>query len=330
MHKISIFVSNTYIMKKIIGLVSLILLFNACDDGELTVQTIDFTNVPAVKCNLNDIIYKLNGSEILALEIPASENAFINEPTISNTPRIVNLNATNRVVYRSYDGTVTSANICATLPATNPNVIEEWTANSGRIEIVTTAVYNTNPTTNATTITKYNHYIVFKDITFIKPNGIQVYETFVFGNYQTNATTLPFGFNVNAVQKCTTSNQIYNFSGSESFTLDISPSLYPNSVGIQTGLISSTNKVTYKLFSSGLSTGYFCTTPIPSTPILNQEWNAENGVLNVSGIIEVTTTTESATSYRHFINLKKVTFKKGNSTFYLGDDYSYGSFVTNN
>ena len=59
MRKISIFVSNTYEMKRFFGFVTLILLLNACDDGEVTVQTIDFTTVPAVKCNLNDIIYKL-------------------------------------------------------------------------------------------------------------------------------------------------------------------------------------------------------------------------------------------------------------------------------
>jgi len=330
MRKISIFATNTYKMKRFIGFVALVLLLNACDDGELTVETIDFTNVPAVKCNLNDIIYKLNGSEILALEVPASENAFINEPTIPNSPRVVNLTTTNRVVYRSYNGTVSAGNICSTLPVTSPNVIEEWTANSGRIEIITTAVLTTNSTTNATTITKYNHYIVFKDITFIKPSGVQVYETFVFGNYQTDATALPFAFDVDSVQKCSTSNQIYNFSGSESLTLDIAPSLYPNTVGTQSDIISATNKVTYKLFTSGLSQSYFCVTPTPATPILNQEWNAIDGVSNVSGIIEVITTTESANSFRHFIHLKKVTFRKGNSTFTLGDDYLYGSFVTTN
>jgi hypothetical protein len=78
-----------------------------------------------------------------------------------------------------------------------------------------------------------------------------------------------------------------------------------------------------------LNTSYFCTTPTPTTPTLNEEWNAQDGVLNVSGVIEVVTTTETAASYRHTIRLKKVTFQKGTSTFYLGDDYLYGSFVTN-
>jgi hypothetical protein len=344
MRKISIFVSNTLKMKpkvhehkkkysmvskRIIGLLSLVLLFNACDDGEITVETIDFSAAAIVKCNLNDVYYKLNGSEILALEIPASQNAFLNEITPTNTPRIINLNSTNRVVYRSYNGAVTAGNICSTIPASTPTVEEEWTANSGRIEVTTTAIYTTNSTTNATTLSKFNHFIVFKDITFNKPSGVQVYETFIFGNFQTNATVLPFAFDEDAVQKCPSSNLIYNFSGSEAFTLDIASSLYPNTVGTRTGLISATNKVTYKLFTSGLNTNYFCTTPTPTTPILNEEWKAQDGVLNVSGVIEVVTTTETATSYRHTIRLKKVTFQKGTSTFYLGDDYLYGSFVTN-
>lgn len=312
-----------------IGILALALMLNACDDGELTVETIDFSAVPINKCSFNEILYKLNGSEIMALELDASANAFINEITLPGTVRTVNLDAGNTVVYRSYNGTVSSSNICATIPASTPSVTEEWTATSGRVEIVTTPVYTTDPTTNATTLSKYNHYIVFKDISFNKPNGIQVYETFVFGNYQTDATNLPFNFDVDAVQKCPSANLIYNFNGSESLTLDISPALYPNAVGTQTGLISATNKVTYTLFTGGLTAGYFCTTPVPATPTVSEQWIGVDGVANVSGIIEVTTTTETASSYRHFIRLKKVTFQKGNSTFYLGDDYEYGSFVTN-
>jgi hypothetical protein len=316
-------------MKKIIGLFSLLLVLNGCDDGDLTVETIDFTDVTAVKCNLNDLIYKLKGNEILALEIPASQNAFINEPTIAGTPRIIALSTTNRVVYRSYNGTAAADNICATVPASTPIVTEEWTAISGNVQITTTPVYITDPITNATKISKYNHYIVFKDITFNKPNGNQLYETFVFGNYQTTPTSLPFAFDVDLIQKCSTSDEIYNFSGSESLVLKIPSTMYPNAVGTVSDLISATNTVTYKLFNGGLSQSYFCISPAPSTPTLNQEWNAQNGVSGVSGIIEVETTTETASSFRHTIHLKKATFQKGNSTFYLGDDYIYGSFVTN-
>jgi hypothetical protein len=37
-------------------------------------------------------------------------------------------------------------------------------------------------------VSGYNHNIVFKNITFAKSNGTQVYETFPFGDYVTSAT----------------------------------------------------------------------------------------------------------------------------------------------
>jgi hypothetical protein len=94
-------------------------------------------------------------------------------------------------------------------------------------------------------------------------------------------------------------------------------------------LLSATNKLTYKLFSSTINNAYFCASTLPATPTLTQEWNAINGIADVSGIIEVTTTFIVGSGYQHTIHLKKVTMKRGNSDFYLGDDYLYGSFVTN-
>lgn len=316
-------------MRKIIGFLALALLLSACDDGELTVETIDLSTVPIEYCSLNDVLYQINGSEILALEIDDYEAAFINDQTLAGVPRIINLDASNKVVYRTYDGTVSDLNICSAIPAASPNVTQEWVATSGTIEITTTAVTATNATTNAITITKYNHNIVFKNISFVKPSGTQVYETFPFGTYQTTPTNLPFAFDADAVQQCPSTGLIYNFSGSEALTLSIAPTLYPNVVGVQTGIISATNKATYTLYNGGLTSSYFCTTPAPTTPTINEQWIGVDGVSNVSGIIEVTTTTESASSYRHYIRLKKVSFKKGNSTFYFGDDFEYGSFVTN-
>jgi hypothetical protein len=62
----------------------------------------------------------------------------------------------------------------------------------------------------------------------------------------------------------------------------------------------------------------------------NQQWTAVSGVTAVSGIIEVTTTTNGPTAFKHTIVLKKVTLKSGNSTFLLGDNYVYGDLLTTN
>jgi hypothetical protein len=48
-----------------------------------------------------------------------------------------------------------------------------------------------NETENSTRISGYNHNI-FKNITFAKSNGTQVYETFPFGDYVTSATAFAF------------------------------------------------------------------------------------------------------------------------------------------
>jgi hypothetical protein len=73
------------------------------------------------------------------------------------------------------------------LPPATPAVVDEWFASdgiagtSGLIQVTTTQIIN--PTTNA--LTGYNHYVVFKNITF--SNGINTftYENYVYGNFVT-------------------------------------------------------------------------------------------------------------------------------------------------
>jgi hypothetical protein len=97
----------------------------------------------------------------------------------------------------------------------------------------------------------------------------------------------------------------------------------------RTGIIGTSNKLTYRLFTGAPLTGdYGATTP--ATPLINQQWTAVSGVTAVSGIIEVTTTTNGPTAFKHTIVLKKVTLKSGNSTFLLGDNYVYGDLLTTN
>jgi hypothetical protein len=216
-----------------------------------------------------------------------------------------------------------------------PNVTDQWTATSGKIQIITTAVKTTNTTENSTRITGYNHNIVFKNITFDKGNGTQVYETFPFGDYVTPSTPLPFGFD-KIVEQCSTSTkQIYNYVSSEAITIDfIDPKLIENTETPlntpRTGLLSSVkNKLTYRLYSNGVLTpNYFCSTTVPTLPSISEEWNAVNGVAGVSGIIEVTTIKSGTTAYKHTIVIKNATLKKGNSDFKLGDSYIYGELLT--
>ena len=319
-------------MKRIVGLLVLLLLLNGCDDGNLVLETINFEDAITQSCSTNNILYKLKEKEALLLEIPTS--SFTNEPTEIGTPTEITIGGSNRVVYRFYNGTVAANNICETIPPATPSVTDQWTATGGTIQIITTAIKTTNTTDNSTRISGYNHNIVFKNITFTKANGTQVYETFPFGDYVTTTTSLPFGFD-ETTERCTanTPNLLYNYTGSEALTLDIDPSLIDNNVtplnSPRTGILgTTTNKLTYRLYAGLIPNSYFCNTSIPTTPDISQEWNAIAGVSGISGIVEVTTTT-NGTGFKHTIALKKATLKKGNSDFSLGDSYIYGDLLTN-
>jgi len=318
-------------MKLFLVLFTCAFILSSCDDGDLTVDNLDFEAASSQRCG--NIIYKLTETEALIIEIP-EETSFVNEPTLPGVPRLVEINATNRVVYRAYNGPVASANICATIQPATPVVTEEWNATSGTIEITTTAVKTQNTVLiGGEKISSYRHSIIFRNITFAKPNGVQVYESFVFGDYSKPATSLPFNFD-DTVEKCAASNIVFNYVGSESLTLDIAPELLVNEITPlgqpRIALITSTlNKLTYTLYTSGpLSSDYFCTTPIPSLPTISQQWVGVDGVEGISGIIEVSTTT-NGTGFLHEIHLKKVTLIKGNSDFLLADDYLFGQLIVN-
>lgn len=319
-------------MKKVVGLLFFLFVLNSCDDGNLVQEDITFENTATQSCSTNNIIYKLKDKEALILEIP--ESSFVNEPTLEGSPRIINISSTNRVVYRFYNGAVSTNNICETIPPATPIVTDQWNATNGTIQIITSTVKSTDATTGRTKITGYNHNVVFKNITFAKNNGTQVYETFPFGDYVTTATPLPFGFD-ETLEQCSSSKQIYNYTSSEALTLDIDPDLIKNEItplnSPRTGVIGTAiNKLVYRLYSNGVLTpDYFCNATLPILPSISQEWIAESGVTNVSGIVEVSTSKVLET-YVHTIVLKKVIFTKGNSDFTLGDSYTYGELITTN
>jgi hypothetical protein len=325
--KNSIFVTNMIKMKRFGLLVVFALLLNGCNDGDLIQEDISFEDVTTQKCITNNIIYKLKDSEALILEV-----AGFTFPT-ETTSQELDISSSNRVLYRFYNGAVTPSTICETIPPATPIVVNQWTTSGGKIVINTTAIKTTNTTDNSTKITGYNHNITFKNITFVKSSGTQVYETFPFGDYIVSATPLAFAFN-KTLEQCSSSKQLYDYNSSEALILDIDPTLIINQATAlntpRTGLISNTkNKLTYRLFSGLLTGAYFCNLTFPTTPVVSEEWIAVAGVANESGIVEVTTTT-LGTGFKHTVVLKKAKMKKGNSDFILGDNYIYGELLTTN
>lgn len=316
-------------MKRILGILTLLLFITSCDDGDLTVDAIDFSEGAVLKCSVKDIYYKVNGSKMMFLEIPAS--TFINDQTLPNAPIEVQLSSTIKVTYRRFVSDASANNICPQAPDATPNLAEQWTATEGIVQIKSTAVKTTDAD-GFVKITGYIYNITFKNITFNKPNGPQTETEVPFGNYTSNITSLAFGFDTEVAKSTcsSTDNRIFNFNGGQALIFDAAdyPTLFVNEttppLTPRTALISATNKLSYRLYSGTVSNSNFCT----ANPTPTQQWDAENGVDGTSGIIEVETTT-LGTGFLHHIRFKNVTMKKGNSDFNMGPSYDFGSFVTN-
>ncbi|HRE76858.1 MAG TPA: hypothetical protein PLL09_03435 [Flavobacterium sp.] len=345
-------------MKKILGILVLLFSLNACDDGDFNIESFDFTDASTNSCNNGEtgfFVYKINDNEALILQIP--EASFVNTITPPDVPRIINISSTNKVFYRLYNGTLNSNVICNTIPPATPTVSTEWVALSGNIEISTFVNKQVNETTNASEITGYTHTIVLRNVNFDTGNGNQqLFTELVFGDYVTSSFRQG-DFDVN-ISKCNNDNS-YLFKipviGSstpanvlpQAMTLRVDPSLFIAEVTAEDDprvrlMDGSTNLLKLIYYNGIISNEFLCASETPTFPIPIEEFNAENGVTDLSGIIEVRTTIEyeiptdnqsPVIGHRHKITLKNVTMTKVSSSpelevsFNFGDVYEFGEFV---
>ncbi|WP_147298489.1 hypothetical protein [Flavobacterium cutihirudinis] len=329
-------------MKKFASLLLFALLLNGCDDGDLTVDTIDFTNVTATSCDpvTNTLIYKLKPQEALLFQLPVDK--LVNDPTVNDTLFYNIDNVSYRVFYRAYDGTVTKSTICDAIPPASPKVTEEWFATGGKIQIVTKTVYkDPAPDDGHTEIVGYNHNIIFKGITFSTPGPEQTQDEYVFGDYQTPVTSIIIAFTDQIAKYCDVQHKVYNSNQANSLVIEnLNPDLIKNEDTApgapRTGTIGQTsnsttiNNLFYRIYNGNLPTEtkeYYCVDNTPTNPTIKETWTGVPGVANVSGIIEVSTSHVNKV-YKHKVVLRNVTMKKLNSTFKIATEFVLGEVTT--
>ncbi|WP_316634134.1 hypothetical protein [uncultured Flavobacterium sp.] len=314
-------------MKKYACLLLFALLLNGCDDGNLTVDTVDFDKVTATNCDTtNTLLYKIKDRTSLLLQL--APHSLINDPTLKDTLTYnINNDGQFRVVYRAYDGAVGVPNICGVIPPKTPNVIEEWLGTAGQIKITTTQITSVpSEVDGSTRITGYNHNIVFKNITFSKPSGPQVEQEYVFGDFKITISppTLTFAKPEEA-KECPTQKQVYNYNAAFYIMLqNFDQSLFKNEATPagqpRVGTITDTqNNVVYRTLTGvALNSDYFCQPTTPTNPAVKETWNGTNGTVEV-------TTQITGTIVMHTITLRNVTLVKGNSSFKLGNNFVLGT-----
>ncbi|GEM_PF-275421 len=310
-------------MKKIIVLFALAFLFQSCDDGDLTLKTFNFNNETVQECN--DLLYVVNDNEIIILNIPTSN--FINEATVVGTPRIYTLTSNDQLIYRLYDGNVSSTTICSTIPPATPNTVEEYKAQAGgQIQIITTVLPVVNETTKATTIT-YTHQIKLINVQFVNGDKTLNYEEFLFGNYTSLINTLAFNFSANNSTQCNTHN-LYKNNSNQLITFDFPDYVLPTTAGTSSISLNSTNTITYKLFSGAtLTSAEICSATSPNSPfVLEEEWIATEGTVNI--ITTDVTGTNNLPAKLYEITFSNIVYKKGDLSF-THDTFDFGDYLTN-
>ena len=126
-------------MMKKTFLLTVFVLFVACDDGNIVIENLLFNTTSVDDTCGEFILYKIaeNKTDVLVLELN-NDGVFGGVETQTDTV-IFNIdNKTNKVLYRIFDNEVDASYFCQDIPPTSPRVLEEWSAPSGTVQIITT------------------------------------------------------------------------------------------------------------------------------------------------------------------------------------------------
>lgn len=152
-------------MKKAFSLVIFLCLFS-CDDGDLAIETVDFDSITTVQtcgtvsATASNLLFKINGSEALILELPAG----LIKNEISTEVITSEISTTTKLTYRIFNDDVSQAYFCNAIPPTSPTVSDEVLAVAGTIFITTT-------TEDSET---FSHFIELSGISFVTEDGPRI------------------------------------------------------------------------------------------------------------------------------------------------------------
>ncbi len=168
-------------MKKIFVLLSFVLIFNSCDDGDITLESFNFSNQQIQKCpDGKTFLYKINNDELLLFDITADFYTYDITETEFPYTKSYPISGTTAVIYRLYNDTASNVTICSTIAPATPVVTNEWVATGGTIEVTTTQRFEAD----GTTLAGYTHSFTLKNVNFASTNNAFSFQEYFFGNYQ--------------------------------------------------------------------------------------------------------------------------------------------------
>lgn len=184
-------------MKKYLAVLFLFLALASCDDGDIIVTNFDFdsdSNLELCKVGSSNIMYIVNTDPDESISFNFSDKDFDGtyEEDIESKTKTVNLNSSNKLIYRSYDSSLEgNSYFCSGVPPKDPKITQEYQSkNGGTIDITTTLINQEIDTTASTLIKTYKTYAVAHNVTLKKADGKEeiVKEILRLGSLKRTAT----------------------------------------------------------------------------------------------------------------------------------------------
>ena len=159
-------------------------MFNSCDDGDITLESFNFSTATIAKCpdENKTFLYKINDKELLLLDIASDLYTYDSNLTEFPYTKTYPIDGSRAVLYRLYSDKVISTTICSTIAPASPVVTNEWNATGGTIEVVTTQRFDTD----GITLLGYSHTIKLLNVNFANATNSFSFESYLFGSYNSN------------------------------------------------------------------------------------------------------------------------------------------------
>lgn len=169
-------------MKRIL-LFGVLTFLASCDDGDLQIETLDFDsatiqNCSAVTIDVANVLFKLNDSEALILELPAG--SIKNEVSTGQIEIAVSESGPVKITYRTFSDKIVKNYFCDEIPLTEPTVLDEIIAQGGKV-FITTTLKEDNKT--------FEHKIELSGISLVTSNDARI-TNLAIDNFGTVTTIL--------------------------------------------------------------------------------------------------------------------------------------------
>ncbi|MDT8415868.1 MAG: hypothetical protein RQ735_10900 [Flavobacteriaceae bacterium] len=122
-------------LKKFVFILPIVCFFIACDDGDVSVSSLNIDPSTAFTCDVQNPfpLYNIDQNEVLILNL---NNSLFAPQVTGDVPRTATLN-NGQVIYRFFTDNVNQGFFCSVIPPLDPKPVEEFLSTGGIAEIST-------------------------------------------------------------------------------------------------------------------------------------------------------------------------------------------------